>query len=161
MSPNARACQAAGPPRRLRLTRSSDRFPPSLPRRRPGILRSPGSRPRPNPHRCRRKENGHPRFWRTRSDGVRPVRVLLTCTANEGILPLEIVSNSQAYDSRFREKVQRGAGGYRADLDASEVEAHFPQRPAAALREAAEHEWCCAVSSLTPCRPGAARRDRS
>ena len=33
------------------------------------------------------------------------VRILLTRTANEGMLPLELVSNSQAYDSWFREKV--------------------------------------------------------
>ena len=35
------------------------------------------------------------------------MRILLTRTANEGTLPLELVSNSQAYDTWFREKVRQ------------------------------------------------------
>ena len=35
------------------------------------------------------------------------VRILLTRTANEGALPLELVSNSKAYDGWFREKVHQ------------------------------------------------------
>ena len=68
------------------------------------------------------------------------VRILLTRTANEGMLPLELVSNSQAYDSWFREKVRQALADTRPDLDDSEVEAHFAQRRSAALRKAAERE---------------------
>ncbi|GLR87711.1 hypothetical protein GCM10007857_44220 [Bradyrhizobium iriomotense] len=65
---------------------------------------------------------------------------MLTRTANEGMLPLELVSNSQAYDSWFRETVRQALGDARPNLDDSEVEAHFARRRAAALRKAAEHE---------------------
>jgi len=68
------------------------------------------------------------------------VRILLTRTANEGMLPLELVNNSQAYDSWFREKVREALADTRPNLDDSEVEANFAQRRAAALRKAAEHE---------------------
>jgi DNA-damage-inducible protein J len=50
--------------------------------------------------------------------------------------PLEIMSNSQAYDSRFREKVRQALADPRPDLDDSEVDAHFAKRRAAALRKA-------------------------
>jgi DNA-damage-inducible protein J len=33
------------------------------------------------------------------------VRILLTCTANEGALPLELIGNAVAQDARFRGKV--------------------------------------------------------
>src|SRR6202022_1561531 len=59
------------------------------------------------------------------------VRILLTRTANEGMLPLELVSNSQAYDSWFREKVRQALADPRPDLDDSEVEAHFARRRSA------------------------------
>ena len=68
------------------------------------------------------------------------VRILLTRIANEGMLPLELVSNSQAYDSWFREKVRQALADTRPDLDDSEVEAHFARRRAAALRKAAERK---------------------
>lgn len=68
------------------------------------------------------------------------VRILLTRTANEGMLPLELVSNSQAYDTWFREKVRQALADTRPDVDDSEVEAHFAQRRAAALRKAPEQE---------------------
>ncbi|OMI04704.1 damage-inducible protein [Bradyrhizobium brasilense] len=64
------------------------------------------------------------------------VRILLTRTANEGMLPLELVSNSQAYDSWFREKVHQALADAQPGLDDSKVEAHFAQRRAAALRKA-------------------------
>ncbi|MGY3440827.1 DNA-damage-inducible protein J [Bradyrhizobium sp. USDA 4473] len=64
------------------------------------------------------------------------VRILLTRTANEGMLPLELVSNSQAYDSWFRDKVRQALADTRPSLDDSDVEAHFEQRRAAALRKA-------------------------
>lgn len=68
------------------------------------------------------------------------VRILLTRTANEGMLPLELVSNSQAYDSWFREKVRQALADRRPDIDDSEVETHFAQRRAVALRKAPEQE---------------------
>lgn len=68
------------------------------------------------------------------------VRILLTRTANEGVLPLELVSNSQAYDSWFRAKVREALADTRPNLDDSEVEAHFAQRRAAARQKAEEHE---------------------
>jgi DNA-damage-inducible protein J len=68
------------------------------------------------------------------------VRILLTRTANEGMLPLELVSNSKAYDGWFREKVRQVLVDTRPDLDDSEVEAHFAQRRSAALRKAAERK---------------------
>ena len=68
------------------------------------------------------------------------VRILLTRTANEGMLPLELVSNSQAYDTWFSEKVRQALADTRPDIDDSEAEAHFAQRCAAALRKAPEQE---------------------
>jgi DNA-damage-inducible protein J len=68
------------------------------------------------------------------------VRILLTRTANERMLPLELVSNSKAYDGWFREKVRQVLVDTRPDLDDSEVEAHFAQRRSAALRKAAERK---------------------
>ena len=68
------------------------------------------------------------------------VRILLTRTANEGMLPLELVSSSHAYDGWFREKVRQALADTRPSLDDSEVETHFAQRRAAALRKAAERK---------------------
>ncbi len=68
------------------------------------------------------------------------VRILLTRTANEGMLPLELVSNSQAYDRWFREKVRQALADTRPDMNDAEVEAHFARRRAAALRKASRHE---------------------
>ena len=64
------------------------------------------------------------------------VRILLTRTAKEGVLPLELVSNSSAYDSWFRKKVHQALADTAPDLDDSEVEAHFAERRAAASRKA-------------------------
>ena len=68
------------------------------------------------------------------------VEILLTRTANEGMLPLELVSNSQAYDSWFRDKVHQALADTRPDLGDFEVEMHFAQRRAAALQKAAEQK---------------------
>lgn len=56
------------------------------------------------------------------------VRILLTRTAKEGALPLELISNSNAYDEWFRAKVQQA-------LDDTDVEAHFVKRRSTALRK--------------------------
>ncbi|TCR64912.1 type II toxin-antitoxin system RelB/DinJ family antitoxin [Bosea sp. BK604] len=68
------------------------------------------------------------------------VRILLTRTANEGALPLELVSTSEAYDAWFRGKVRQVLDDQRPDVDDAEAEAHFARRRAAALRKAAGEE---------------------
>ncbi|MGF9563407.1 type II toxin-antitoxin system RelB/DinJ family antitoxin [Neorhizobium sp. JUb45] len=68
------------------------------------------------------------------------VRILLTRTANEGAMPLELLSNSEAYDSWFRGKVMEALQDQRPDIDDEEVEAVFRQRRAAALRKAEPHD---------------------
>lgn len=65
------------------------------------------------------------------------VRILLTRTANEGALPLELISTSEAHDAWFRAKVLEALTDSRPDLEDSEVEAHFAARRKAARRKAA------------------------
>lgn len=60
------------------------------------------------------------------------VRILLTRTANEGALPLELVSNSEAHDAWFRAKVLQALEDQRPDVPDDEVEARFAARRAAA-----------------------------
>lgn len=63
------------------------------------------------------------------------VRILLTRTANEGTLPLELITNSEAYDAWFRSKVLEALNDTRPDIDDAEVEASFEKRRAAAIRK--------------------------
>lgn len=63
------------------------------------------------------------------------VRILLTRTANEGALPLELLSNSEAHDAWFRAKVREALEDSRPDIPDDEVEAHFAGRRAAAGRK--------------------------
>lgn len=65
------------------------------------------------------------------------VRILLTRTANEGALPLDLVSNSQAHDAWFRAKVLQALEDIRPDVTGEDVEAHFTKRRAAALLKVA------------------------
>ncbi len=65
------------------------------------------------------------------------VRILLTRTANEGALPLELVTNSEAHDVWFRAKVQEALRDTRPDIPDDEAEAHFAGRRAATRRKAA------------------------
>jgi DNA-damage-inducible protein J len=65
------------------------------------------------------------------------VRILLTRTANEGALPLELVTNSEAHDAWFRAKVQEALRDTRPDIPDEQAEAHFAERRAAAGRKAA------------------------
>jgi len=60
------------------------------------------------------------------------VRILLTRTANEGALPLELVSTSEAHDAWFRAKVIEALEDPRPGIPDEEVAAHF-----AGLRESA------------------------
>ncbi|RWN58184.1 type II toxin-antitoxin system RelB/DinJ family antitoxin [Mesorhizobium sp.] len=64
------------------------------------------------------------------------VRILLTRTANEGALPLELVSNSDAHDAWFRAKVLQAIEDTRPDVEDADAETHFAGRRAAALRKA-------------------------
>lgn len=65
------------------------------------------------------------------------VRILLTRTANEGALPLELVTNSEAHDAWFRAKVQEALQDTRPDIPDEQADAHFTARRAAARRKAA------------------------
>ncbi|MEF0944077.1 type II toxin-antitoxin system RelB/DinJ family antitoxin [Rhizobium sp. BR 362] len=60
------------------------------------------------------------------------VRILLTRTANEGALPLELLSGSEAHDDWFRAKVLEALNDTRPDVSDDEVEAHFAEPRAAA-----------------------------
>ena len=62
------------------------------------------------------------------------VRILLTRTAREGALPIELLSNSEAHDAWFRAKVREALDDERPDLDDAHVEAQFAARRASALR---------------------------
>ncbi len=64
------------------------------------------------------------------------VRILLTRTAKEGALPIELLSDSEAHDAWFRAKVREALADERPDLDDAAVEAHFAERRASALRKA-------------------------
>ncbi|MET3853259.1 type II toxin-antitoxin system RelB/DinJ family antitoxin [Rhizobium sp. OAE497] len=64
------------------------------------------------------------------------VRILLTRTANEGALPLELVSSSEAHNAWFKAKVLEALADTSADVDDDEVAAHFAKRRADALRNA-------------------------
>jgi DNA-damage-inducible protein J len=66
------------------------------------------------------------------------VRILLTRTANEGALPLELVANSEAHDAWFRTKVREALEDTRPDISDDQVEAHFARRRATARRKADE-----------------------
>lgn len=56
------------------------------------------------------------------------VRILLTRTANEGVLPLELFSGSETHDTWFRAKVLEVLNDTRPDIPNDEVEAHFKKR---------------------------------
>jgi len=60
------------------------------------------------------------------------VRILLTRTANEGALPLELLAGSEAHDAWFRTKVLEALNDTRPDVWDDEVEAHCAEGRAAA-----------------------------
>ncbi|GAC1046348.1 type II toxin-antitoxin system RelB/DinJ family antitoxin [Rhizobium sp. No.120] len=64
------------------------------------------------------------------------VRILLTRTANEGALPLELFSSSEVHDAWFRAKVLEALNDTRPDISDDEVEAHFAKRRARAQLKA-------------------------
>lgn len=68
------------------------------------------------------------------------VRILLTRTANEGALPLELLSNREAHDAWFRAKVREALDDTRPDASDDEAVTRFRARRAAALRKAGTGE---------------------
>lgn len=62
------------------------------------------------------------------------VCILLTRIANQGALPLELVTNSEAHDAWFRAKVREAMEDTRPDIPDDRTEAHFAERRAAAAR---------------------------
>ncbi|NML09190.1 type II toxin-antitoxin system RelB/DinJ family antitoxin [Sphingobium sp. AR-3-1] len=55
------------------------------------------------------------------------VRILLTRTAREGVAPMELLVERQAYDQWFRARVQEALGDDRPDIDDAEVSARFSE----------------------------------
>jgi DNA-damage-inducible protein J len=56
------------------------------------------------------------------------VRVLLTRTANEGVVPLELQAEDAEYDAWFRTQVQEALDDPRPGIPDEEVRAHFAKR---------------------------------
>jgi DNA-damage-inducible protein J len=63
------------------------------------------------------------------------VRILLTRTANEGVLPLTQANNAAAHDAWFRSKVQEALADSRPAIPHETVETHFARRRAAARQK--------------------------
>jgi DNA-damage-inducible protein J len=62
------------------------------------------------------------------------VRILLTRTANEGSLPLELLTSNEGHDAWFRSKVLEALNNTRPDIPDDEAEIHFAERRAAVQR---------------------------
>lgn len=60
------------------------------------------------------------------------VRILLTRTANEGALPLELLIDSDGHGAWFRAKVLEALKDTAPDIPADRAEAHFADRRASA-----------------------------
>jgi len=58
------------------------------------------------------------------------VRILLTRTANEGALPMDLVAQSAEYDAWFRAKVQEALDDPRPGIPSEVVEDYFAKRRA-------------------------------
>jgi len=58
------------------------------------------------------------------------VRILLTRAANEGVVPMELRANDEAYDAWFRTKVQEALDDPRPRIPDEEVEAYFAKKRA-------------------------------
>lgn len=63
------------------------------------------------------------------------VRILLTRTANEGALPIDLIVGDAEHDAWFRAKVLQALDDDREDVTNDEAEAHFARRRAAAARK--------------------------
>lgn len=64
------------------------------------------------------------------------VRILLTRTANEGVLPFTPTADTAEYDAWFRAKVREALDDKRPAIPHKTVKAHFAKRRAAASRKA-------------------------
>ncbi len=64
------------------------------------------------------------------------VRILLTRTANEGVLPFILGTEAKEHDAWFRARVQEALDDRRTPLAHEDVEAHFAMRREAALKKA-------------------------
>ncbi len=64
------------------------------------------------------------------------VRILLTRIANEGALPAGLTTDAAAHDAWFRTKVQEAIDDTRPAVPHAQVEAHFKDRRARALKAA-------------------------
>jgi DNA-damage-inducible protein J len=64
------------------------------------------------------------------------VRILLTRTAREGVLPIELTVDEAAYDAWFRKRVQEALDDPRPPIPDAEVRAHFARRRAVAVAKA-------------------------
>ena len=63
------------------------------------------------------------------------VRILLTRTALEGRLPIELLADTKAHDTWFRRKVQEALDDPRPDISGDEVSTEFAARRATILRK--------------------------
>ena len=63
------------------------------------------------------------------------VLILLTRTANEGVLPLTPIANTAEYDAWFRAKVREALEDPRPAIPHGAAKAHFAKRRAAAPRK--------------------------
>jgi DNA-damage-inducible protein J len=61
------------------------------------------------------------------------VRILLTRTANEGVLPFALANNAAEHDAWFRARVQEALDDPRPSLPHEQVKAHFARRRSDAL----------------------------
>jgi DNA-damage-inducible protein J len=61
------------------------------------------------------------------------VRILLTRTAREGALPIELMIDETAYDAWFRKKVREALDDPRAQVSNEDAKKYFAARRAAAL----------------------------
>ncbi|MEF0940987.1 type II toxin-antitoxin system RelB/DinJ family antitoxin [Rhizobium sp. BR 362] len=68
------------------------------------------------------------------------IRILLTRTANEGALPLELAGNRDVHDAWLRAKVLQTLEDVRPDINDADEERHFAQRRAIALGRATVSE---------------------
>ena len=64
------------------------------------------------------------------------VRILLTRTAREGALPIELVVDEASYDAWFRRKVQEALVDPRPAIPDRDVKAQFAERRARAMAKA-------------------------
>ncbi len=68
------------------------------------------------------------------------VRILLTRTANENAVPMELLATDEAYDAWFRAKVQEALDDPRPGIPDEEVRAEFAARRAALRARIAQGE---------------------